>query len=233
MRVFIACNNEGRWDFPEAELLILNGDLVNVFPKPPKPIHDSIAYRVAADETASALNDFGLYKSGRTEGKMFKEFMDGLFRGEYSLEAKGLYREELKSGLEKLQMPTILVHGNLDFPDIVKSEAEKHDVKYLDCEVHDGICGIGGIPSSCNPVYGRFKVFEAERTDDEYIGILKGMEERCRLLVTHMPFDYYREFEGLLECRTVVSAETRGETNEKVIVPPDYSVTGQGAWADV
>ena len=233
MRSLIVCNNEGCWNFPEAEFIILNGDMVNLFPKPPKPLQGSIAYEVAGSATASALNDFALYKSGRTEGKRFREFADALFRGEYSQEARSRYKEDLQSGLEMTNLPGVIVHGNLDFPDIVKSEAERYGFKYIDNEVRYGIGGVGGIPESSNPVGGKFKVFESETNDKIYKRMLNDMSKKCMLLVTHMSFAYYKKLKEKPECMTVVSAETKGESNKKVIVPPDYSVTGQVVWIDV
>jgi hypothetical protein len=233
MKAFIACNNEGRWDFPQTELLILNGDLVNLLPKPPKKLEGSIAHGIASDEVVRALDDYKAYKGGKGDGMRFARFADELFRGEYSQEARALYREALGRGLEDLDPLVVIVHGNLDFPDIVRSQAERYGAKHIDADVCYGIGGLGGVPSSANPLDGKFRVFEAERDDAEYIRQISELERRCELLVTHMHYGYYQGLKRKPLCRTVVSAEAEGRTDAEVIAPPDYSVTGRGAWTDV
>jgi Icc-related predicted phosphoesterase len=231
MRAFIACNNEGKWNFPQTDLLILNGDLVNLLPKPPKKLEGSIAYRIAGEETGLALDDYKAYKGGKGDGMIFARFADELFRGKYSQEARALYKEELDEGLEQLQVPTLLVHGNLDFPDIVKSEADRFGARCIDTEVRygtGGIGGLGGVPRSANPLDGKCRIFEAEREDEEYLRLLRKLEKECTLLVTHMHYGYYQKLERKPGCRTVVSAESEGKVGKNLIIPPDYSVTGRG-----
>ena len=202
--VFVASDVREKWDeltdrLTTSDLVILNGDILNLFPPLNRPLEGSIVYEITPDETQDAIKDFIAYKQGVSDGRYFKNYIEEMFfGGKYHKKLINIVGRRLEEGFSKLKRVNsriAILPGNLDFPQIVHKYCTKFGLEYLDngykIEVGNKVIrGIGGIPIISNPVNGAFKMFPYEKTNKHY---LEEFISKCQsdLLITHLGVNFF------------------------------------------
>jgi len=204
-RVFLAGDVREKWDeliyrLKGCDLVIINGDILNLFPSLGSPLAGSVVYELDKNMTQRALLDFADYKQRTSDGSYFRDFLKTMFfGGEYYVKLVDTIEQRLEKGfsiLKKDEKKIVIIPGNLDFPQIVRKYCALFDFEYLDnsrtLEFNGKfVSGVGGIPDISNPVNGEFKFFPYEKNRDEYFKEFSSGTEKSDLLVTHLGADFF------------------------------------------